>query len=230
MDLQATRGMDKAIAGKPHLVLNWITPHSKWGIHSTYNDNLRMLTLFRGGPAVWISEIDAAKIGLEDNDWVEALNSNGATVARAVVSQRIPEGMAMMYHAQEKIINTPGSNSTGKRGGILNSVTRVVVKPTHMIGGYAQLAYGFNYYGTVGSQRDEHVLLHKIADQDIDWLEQPLTPQREAALNPPAIKQAAYPLSPGFEDSPEREGNVFEEADRDTEAAKAAAISVGEQS
>ncbi|RLA09482.1 MAG: nitrate reductase subunit alpha [Gammaproteobacteria bacterium] len=223
VDLQATRGMDKTIAGKPHLVLNWITPHSKWGIHSTYNDNLRMLTLFRGGPTVWISEIDAAKIGLEDNDWVEALNSNGATVARAVVSQRIPEGMAMMYHAQEKIINTPGSNTTGKRSGILNSVTRVVVKPTHMIGGYAQLAYGFNYYGTVGSQRDEHVLLHKIADQDIDWLEQPLTPQREAALNPPEVKQAAYPLSPAFEDSPEREGNVFEEADMDTDAAKAAA-------
>lgn len=228
VDLQATRGMDKTLGDKPHLVLNWITPHSKWGIHSTYNDNLRMLTLFRGGPTVWISEIDAAKIGLEDNDWVEALNSNGATVARAVVSQRIPEGMAMMYHAQEKIINTPGSNTTGKRGGILNSVTRVVVKPTHMIGGYAQLAYGFNYYGTVGSQRDENVLLHKIADKEIDWLERPLTPEREAALNPPGIHQAPYELPQGFEDSPEREGNVFEEEDADTVAAIAAAV--GEES
>ena len=26
-----------------------------------------------------------------------------------------------------------------------------------MIGGYAHLAYGFNYYGTVGSNRDEFV-------------------------------------------------------------------------
>ena len=33
----------------------------------------------------------------------------------------------------------------------MNSVTRVVVKPTHMIGGYAQFQDGFNYYGTVGS-------------------------------------------------------------------------------
>ena len=65
------------------------------------------------------------------------LNINGATIARAVVSQRIPDGMAMMYHAQEKNVNVPGSNTTGKRGGILNSVTRVTVKPTHMIGGYA---------------------------------------------------------------------------------------------
>jgi hypothetical protein len=31
-----------------------------------------------------------------------------------------------MYHAQEKIVNTPGSQITGKRGGIHNSVTRTV--------------------------------------------------------------------------------------------------------
>ncbi len=47
-------------------------------------------------------------------------------------------------------MNIPGSEVTGRRGGIHNSVTRVCPKPTHMIGGYAQLAYGFNYYGTVG--------------------------------------------------------------------------------
>ena len=61
-----------------------------------------------------------------------------------------------------------------------------------MIGGYAQLSYGLNYYGTVGAQRDEYVVLHKIADQDIDWLERPLTPEREEALNPPGVHQAAY--------------------------------------
>ncbi|MGH8582288.1 MAG: nitrate reductase subunit alpha, partial [Gammaproteobacteria bacterium] len=193
VDLRATEGVRERVQGKPHLVLNWITPHSKWGIHSTFNDNLRMLTLFRGGPVVWVSERDAKSIGLKDNDWVEALNVNGATVARVVVSQRIPQGMAMMYHAQEKIVNVPGSNTTGKRGGILNSVTRVVVKPTHMIGGYAQLSYGFNYYGTVGSQRDEYVVLHKIENAAIDWLERPLTPEREARLNPPGIAEMDQP-------------------------------------
>ncbi|MGB5556429.1 MAG: nitrate reductase subunit alpha, partial [Paracoccaceae bacterium] len=39
--------------GQPHVVLNFITPHQKWGIHSTYSDNLLMLTLNRGGPVVW---------------------------------------------------------------------------------------------------------------------------------------------------------------------------------
>lgn len=158
--------------GNPHLLLNFITPHQKWGIHSTYTDNLIMLTLSRGGPIVWLSEVDAAKGGIVDNDWIEAFNVNGALVARAVVSQRVPQGMTMMYHAQEKIINMPGSEITGARGGIHNSVTRTVIKPTHMIGGYAQLSYGLNYYGTVGSNRDEFVIVRKMSKTD--WLESPL--------------------------------------------------------
>ena len=155
--------------GEKQIVLNFITPHQKWGIHSTYTDNLLMLTLSRGGPIVWISEVDARKAGIVDNDWIEAYNTNGALVARAVVSQRVKVGMVMMYHAQEKTVNVPGSELTGKRGGIHNSVTRTVLKPTHMIGGYAQQSYGFNYYGTVGTNRDEFVIVRKM--REVDWLE-----------------------------------------------------------
>jgi nitrate reductase alpha subunit len=96
---------------------------------------------------------------------------NGAIAARAVVSQRVNEGMCLMYHAQEKIVNVPGSEVTGHRGGIHNSVTRAVVKPTHMIGGYAQQSYGFNYHGTVGSNRDEFVIVRKMAK--VDWMDVP---------------------------------------------------------
>jgi nitrate reductase alpha subunit len=155
--------------GNQEIVLNFITPHQKWGIHSTYSENLLMQTLSRGGPIVWISEVDAQKAGLKDNDWIEVFNVNGAIVARAVVSQRVPEGMSMMYHAQEKLVNIPGSEVTGLRGGIHNSVTRTCPKPTHMIGGYAQQSYGFNYYGTVGSNRDEFVIVRKM--KTIDWLD-----------------------------------------------------------
>ena len=59
--------MDKKPNGNKEIALNWITPHQKWGIHSTYSDNLLMLTLSRGGPIVWISEIDAKKADIEDN-------------------------------------------------------------------------------------------------------------------------------------------------------------------
>ncbi len=171
IDLKTTHVKGAKPNGNTEIVLNFITPHQKWGIHSTYSDNLLMLTLNRGGPVVWMSEVDAQRAGIVDNDWIEVFNVNGAIAARAVVSQRMREGTTFMYHAQEKIVNTPGSEITGQRGGIHNSVTRAVLKPTHMIGGYAQLAYGFNYYGTVGSNRDEFVIIRKM--NKVDWLDQP---------------------------------------------------------
>jgi nitrate reductase alpha subunit len=155
--------------GNKEIMLNILTPHQKWGIHSTYTENLIMLSLNRGGPTVWISEDDAKAAGIVDNDWIEVFNVNGALTARAIVSQRIMPGSAIMYHAQEKLTNTVGSEITGQRGGIHNSVTRINMKPTHMIGGYVQLAYGFNYYGTVGANRDEFVIVRKMSQ--INWFD-----------------------------------------------------------
>jgi nitrate reductase alpha subunit len=154
---------------RKELMLNYLTPHSKWSIHSTYSDTLTMLTLFRGGEAIWINNDDAAKLDVKDNEWLECFNVNGVVMAKAVVSHRIPPGKAFMYHAQERLINTPGSGLSGQRGGTHNSVTRIMVKPTHMIGGYAQLSYGFNYYGPVGSQRDEIIVVRKA--EEVDWYE-----------------------------------------------------------
>ena len=159
--------LNRLKAGEKYMVINMMTPHNKWTIHSSWSDNLVMLTLGRGGPVVWMSEKDAAKISLADNDWVEVFNSNGASVARLIVSQRIPEGALIMYHNQERTVNMPASQASGNRGGVHNSVERLCLKPTHMIGGYAHLAYGFNYYGTIGSNRDEFVVVRKL--EKVEW-------------------------------------------------------------
>jgi len=140
--------------GKLEVVVRYLTPHSKWSIHSEYQDNLLMLSLSRGGPTVWMSPADAAAIEVKDNDWVECLNINGVLVARAIVSHRMPAGVVYVHHAQERTIDVPKSEATGRRGGIHNSVTRLLVKPSHLIGGYAQQAYAFNYLGPTGNQRD----------------------------------------------------------------------------
>jgi len=143
------------------LTLSYLTPHSKWSIHSEYQDNLHMLTLFRGGGMLWVSREDADALGIRDNDWVEAYNRNGVIACRAAVTHRVPEGVCLMYHAKDRHLNVPLTELEGKRGGTDNSVTRIVMKPTHFIGGYAQLSFGFNYYGPTGSQRDEIVVLRK---------------------------------------------------------------------
>jgi nitrate reductase alpha subunit len=148
-------------AGPPELTLSYLTPHSKWSIHSEYQDNLHMLTLFRGGGMLWVSREDAEQLSIRDNDWVEAYNRNGVIACRAAVSHRIPQGTCLMYHAKDRHLNVPLTETGGKRGGTDNSVTRIVMKPTHFIGGYAQLSFGFNYYGPTGTQRDEVVVLRR---------------------------------------------------------------------
>ncbi|MFZ1199560.1 MAG: nitrate reductase subunit alpha [Desulfobacterales bacterium] len=169
LDMAALEAAPAKRDGGKEITLNYLTPHSKWSIHSTYSDTLTMLTLFRGGEAIWINDEDAKKIDARDNDWLECFNANGLVMAKAVVSPRIPPGKAFMYHPQERLINTPGSKLSGQRGGTHNSVTRIMVKPTHMIGGYAQLSYGFNYYGPVGSQRDEVITVRRA--RKVDWYE-----------------------------------------------------------
>ncbi|ADD68833.1 nitrate reductase, alpha subunit [Denitrovibrio acetiphilus DSM 12809] len=157
--LNETEEIDETAKG---LKLNYHTPHGKWHIHSTYYDNLRMLTLSRGGQVIWLNNKDAEGHGIEDNDWVEVNNLNGTVVCRTVVSVRIPRGVCYIYHATERTINVPLSERTKERGGNHNSLTRVRLKPLAMVGGYGQFSYYFNYWGPIGVNRDTYVFVKKL--------------------------------------------------------------------
>ncbi len=147
------------------IAVRYLTPHSKWSIHSEYQDNLFMLALSRGGPTMWMSPADAASIGVKDNDWVEAVNRNGVFVGRAIVSHRMPAGTVYVYHAIERTIDVPLTETTGRRGGIHNSLTRLFIKPTHLAGGYAQMSFSFNYLGPTGNQRDEVTVVRRRSQE-----------------------------------------------------------------
>ncbi|GLW35681.1 nitrate reductase subunit alpha [Actinoplanes regularis] len=150
------------------VTVRFLTPHAKWSIHSMYHDNELMLALSRGGPVIWMSVQDAQKIGVRDNDWTEAHNRNGVVVARAVVSHRMPEGTVFQYHSPERTVNVPKAEKSKRRGGYHNSMTRLLIKPTHLAGGHAQLTYAFNYYGPIGSQRDEITVIRR-RDQEVEY-------------------------------------------------------------
>lgn len=151
--------------GERQVTVRYLTPHSKWSIHSEYQDNLFMLSLSRGGPTVWMSPADAAVIDVRDNDWVEAVNRNGVMVLRAIVSHRMPTGTVYVHHAQERVVDVPIAEASGRRGGIHNSLTRILIKPTHLIGGYAQLSFAFNYLGPTGNQRDEVTVVRRRSQE-----------------------------------------------------------------
>jgi nitrate reductase alpha subunit len=108
-----------------------------------------------------MSTADAATIGVADNDWIEAYNRNGVVACRAVVTHRMPKGTVFMYHALDRHLMTPQAEVSGLPGGGHNALTRLVIKPTHMIGGYAQMSFGFNYYGPTGNQRDEITVIRR---------------------------------------------------------------------
>lgn len=146
-------------------VLNVLTPHGKWQIHTTYSDTARMLSLSRGMVPCWLNEEDAEDIGVKDNDWIEVFNDYGVYGARAIVSARIPKGICIVYHATESTYSNPRPQVRGfERGGGHNSFTRVRLKPNLLAGGYGQFTYHFNYWGPVGVNRDTHVLVQKMTD------------------------------------------------------------------
>lgn len=162
-DLRTTRDLDYTGADHSALVLNYLTPHGKWHIHSTFGDTLRMETLSRGIEPLWMNDEDAGLLGIRDNDWVEILNDHGTVVTRACVSARLPRGVCMVYHATERTVGVPKSKFRGgRRAGAHNSLTRVRLKPIFMIGGYAQFSYAFNYWGPTGVNRDTFVIVRKI--------------------------------------------------------------------
>ena len=145
------------------IMLNYLTPHGKWHIHSTYFDNHRMLTLSRGVAPMWINDKDAEELGVEDNDWVETYNDHGVVVTRVVVSARMPRGLCFIYHSPERTIAVPKSPLRGnKRAGGHNSLVRARLKPVLLMGGYGQFTYGFNYWGPTGVNRDTFVLVRKL--------------------------------------------------------------------
>jgi len=160
---EAYGDLKETLKGGQARMLNCLTPHGKWHIHSTYGDTLRMKTLSRGIEPCWMSEEDAAELGIRDNDWVEVYNDHGVYCTRAAVSARIPKGVCMVYHVPERTVGIPKSQVRGnKRAGGHNSFTRVHLKPNLLCGGYGQFSYHFNYWGPIAPNRDTHVVVKKM--------------------------------------------------------------------
>jgi nitrate reductase / nitrite oxidoreductase, alpha subunit len=163
LDVIITTDLAQSLNDGKSLLMNYLTPHGKWHIHSTYGDTLRMQTLSRGIDPLWMNDQDAKLLEIVDNDWVEVYNDHGVVVTRAVVSARIPRNICILYHAMERTLGIPKSPlRNNRRGGMHNSLTRIRLKPVLMMGGYGQFSYGFNYWGPTGVNRDTFVRVRKL--------------------------------------------------------------------
>ena len=87
------------------------------------------------------------------------------------MSQRVNPGMTLMYHAQGKIVNTRvRDHRYPRRHSQLGHPHRAETDPHDRR--LRPVSHGFNYYGTIGTNRDEFVVVRKD-EQKVDWLDTP---------------------------------------------------------
>ena len=104
---------------------------------------------------------DADKIGIKDNDWIEMVNRNGRRRRRAIVSTGCRRARSTC--------TTPGpahrralTETDGQARRHPQLADRILAQASnHIIGGYAQHAYFFNYIGPTGNNRDEVTMIRK---------------------------------------------------------------------
>jgi nitrate reductase alpha subunit len=98
---------------------------------------------------IWLSGDDAETLGISDGELVELSNRNGTVGATARAVPGAPAGLYQLYRG----------NGAFPVGDVL---TRILPKPTHLVGGYSQLSYAPNYYGCMGFQRDQYLIVRPL--------------------------------------------------------------------
>ena len=82
-----------------------------------------------------------------------------------VVSHRMPDGVVYVYHAQERTIDVPLTETTGNRGGIHNSLTRLLVKPSPPGRRVRAARVRVQLSGPTGNQRDEVTVVRRRSQE-----------------------------------------------------------------
>lgn len=119
--------------------LKFYSPHTRWGIHSTWRSNKIMLRLQRGAPHVNLSPRDAAARGIRDGDTVRVFNDVGEFQAMAKILPGLRPGTLMMDHAWEP-------HQFKSRKGMDEPVAGLL-SPLELAGGWGHLKFGAEWDG-----------------------------------------------------------------------------------
>jgi dimethylsulfide dehydrogenase subunit alpha/complex iron-sulfur molybdoenzyme family reductase subunit alpha len=119
--------------------LKFYSPHTRWGIHSTWRSNKYMLRQQRGVPHVNLNPQDAAKRGIQDGDTVRVFNNVGEFRAMAKILPSLRPGTLMMDHAWEP-------HQFDRRQGMDEPVAGLL-SPLELAGGWGHLKFGAEWDG-----------------------------------------------------------------------------------
>lgn len=113
--------------------LNFYSPHTRWGIHSTWRTNKYLMRMQRGEPNVYLNPLLASKKHIKDGQMVRVFNNIGEFYAQAKLAPGVPPNAVMMEHGWEAY--------QFQEQKPLNSVTCTVLQPLELVGGWGHLSF-----------------------------------------------------------------------------------------
>lgn len=105
--------------------------HTRWSIHSIWQDEKTLMRLQRGEPTIVMSPGDLAARGLRDGDLARVWNDIGSFEARVKLSHSVRPGQVITYHGWEPYQFKGGRSHQTLFPSPLN--------PIHLAGGYFHL-------------------------------------------------------------------------------------------
>jgi dimethylsulfide dehydrogenase subunit alpha/complex iron-sulfur molybdoenzyme family reductase subunit alpha len=133
LDSTVPTARDNAGPAATNYPLTWYSPHTRWGIHSTWRSNKYMMRLQRGEPYVYVGPGLAKAKGIVDGGHVRVFNGLGEFFAQAKVTPTVRDNQVMMEHAWEPY------QFRNRKG--LNTVTATLIQPLELVGNWGHLKF-----------------------------------------------------------------------------------------
>jgi len=115
------------------------SPHTRWGIHSTWRTNKYMLRLQRGEPHIGLNPADAQRRGIKDGDRVRVFNDIGEFYVMAKLLPSVRPNTLMMDHAWEP------HQFRDRKG--MDTPVAGLLSPLELAGGWGHLQFGATWDG-----------------------------------------------------------------------------------
>jgi DMSO reductase family type II enzyme molybdopterin subunit len=128
--------------------------HPRWSIHSMNITNKTLLQTHRGRPHLMMNDVDAARLGIVDEEEVEVTNDLGTMLTPVKLSATVRPGQVISYNGWEPYMYRTWRGASDLEPGM--------VKWLHFAGGYGHLRYWPFQWQPVPFDRGVRVNVSKI--------------------------------------------------------------------
>jgi DMSO reductase family type II enzyme molybdopterin subunit len=128
--------------------------HNRWSIHSMNMTNNVILNTHRGEPFVFLSDRDAADLGVEDGERVKLVNDVGESIMAVKISPSVRPGQVILYNGFEPYMHENWYSQADLEPGH--------VKHLGLVGNYGHLKYRMLSWQPIPADRAVGVDVEKV--------------------------------------------------------------------